>query len=338
MQYVLLTYLCLSVVLYFLLGGADFGAGIIELFTSRANRNKTRTISYQAIGPIWEANHMWLIIAIVILFVGFPVIYTTMSTYLHIPLLLMLVGIIARGTAFVFRSYDAVRDNMQRVYNRIFLLSSFITPFFLGIIAASTIAGKIDDKAQTFADAYIFSWLHWFSVTVGMFTVSLSGFLAAIYLIGEATDDDGRKRFKKKARGANIAAVVCGALVFLAARAEGIPLADWVFGSTPALTAVVAATCSLILLWVLVSKGYTIIIRALAGFEVVMILFCVGYSRFPNFIAMKDGEHISLWQSFAPAATVNALAWALLLGSIIILPFLGYLIYSFQKKETMVDH
>lgn len=64
---------------------------------------------YQAIGPVWEANHMWLIIAIVILFVGFPHIYTTMSVYLHIPLAIMLIGIIARGTAFVFRHYDAVK-------------------------------------------------------------------------------------------------------------------------------------------------------------------------------------------------------------------------------------
>src|SRR5690349_18594177 len=103
MAYVIIAYLFLSILLYVLLGGADFGAGIIELFTSTRNRSRTRKTLYQAIGPIWEANHMWLIIAIVIMFVGFPFIYSEMSIYLHIPLIIMLTGIIARGTAFVFR-------------------------------------------------------------------------------------------------------------------------------------------------------------------------------------------------------------------------------------------
>ncbi len=336
MQTIVISYLCLSIVLYFLLGGADFGAGIIELFTSKANRNKTRTISYHAIGPIWEANHMWLIIAIVILFVGFPGIYTTMSLYLHIPLLCMLFGIIARGTAFVFRSYDAVQDNMQKVYNRIFLFSSVITPFFLGVIAVSVISGSIDMEATTFQSAYIFSWLHWFSIAVGCFTVTLSGFLAAIYLIGEAKEEENKRRFMKKARLMNIAAVISGALVFLAAWADGIPLTDWVFGYTAGLVAVVAAAASLVLLWILIYKGHTNIIRLLAGFEVVMILFCIGYSHYSNFIVLKNGQHISLLQSFAPDKTIHALGWALLIGSIFILPALGYLLYSFQKKSEDV--
>ena len=157
MLYVVIGFLWLALLLYLLLGGADFGAGIIELFTSDDNKAKTRRISYHAIGPIWEANHMWLIIAIVILFVGFPGIYATMSTYLHIPLAIMLLGIIARGTAFAFRNYDAVVDNMQKVYNKIFVYSSFITPFFLGIIAGSTVSGQIDIHANTFQSAYVFS-------------------------------------------------------------------------------------------------------------------------------------------------------------------------------------
>ncbi|MBA4167853.1 MAG: cytochrome d ubiquinol oxidase subunit II, partial [Chitinophagaceae bacterium] len=94
MIYVVMAYLWAAILLYLLMGGADFGAGIIELFTSGNNKSKTRKTMYQAIGPIWEANHMWLIITIVILFVGFPVIYTTMSVHLHIPLAVMLLGII----------------------------------------------------------------------------------------------------------------------------------------------------------------------------------------------------------------------------------------------------
>ena len=118
--------------LYVLLGGADFGAGIIEMFTSPRHLRRTRKTLYHAIGPIWEANHMWLIIAIVIL-------VRWVSRYLFAPfclpahpLVIMLMGIIARGTAFTFRHYDAVQDSMQEVYNRIFVWSSFVTPLFLG--------------------------------------------------------------------------------------------------------------------------------------------------------------------------------------------------------------
>src|SRR6195952_5708790 len=157
MLYVVMLYLWTAILLYLLMGGADFGAGIIELFTGPKNKSKTRKTMYQAIGPIWEANHMWLIIAIVILFVGFPLIYTTMSVHLHIPLAIMLLGIIARGTAFAFRHYDAVIDDMQKLYNKIFVYSSFITPLFLGIIAGSAVSGAIDLKAHNFWDAYIFS-------------------------------------------------------------------------------------------------------------------------------------------------------------------------------------
>src|SRR3569833_1757946 len=204
MLYVVITYLWIALLLYLLIGGADFGAGILVLFTSEDNKVNTRCISYEAIGPVWEANHMWLIIAIVFLFVGFPDIYSTMSIHLHIPLAIMLLGIIARGTAFAFRNYDAVVDNMQKVYNRIFVYSSFITPLFLGIIAGSAVSGRIDTHAGNFLSAYIFDWLNTFSVSIGLFTVSLCGFIAAIYLIGEAKGDDERNRFVRKARQMNI--------------------------------------------------------------------------------------------------------------------------------------
>src|ERR1044071_4229680 len=206
MDKVVIVYLVLSILLYLLLGGADFGVGIIEMFTSTKNIGRTRRTMYHAIGPIWEANHMWLIIAIVILFVAFPDIYTTMSTYLHIPLIIMLLGIIARGTAFAFRHYDAVIDDMQKVYNKIFVYSSFVTPLFLGIIAGSAVSGKIDTSATRFTDAYIFSWLNWFSIATGLFTVAICGFLAAIFIIGETTEAGERARFIRKAKHMTIAA------------------------------------------------------------------------------------------------------------------------------------
>ncbi|HEY0056972.1 MAG TPA: cytochrome d ubiquinol oxidase subunit II [Pedobacter sp.] len=335
MLYIVIIFLWTAILLYLLMGGADFGAGIIELFTSEKNVNKTRKTTYRAIGPIWEANHMWLIITIVILFVGFPDIYTTMSVHLHIPLTIMLLGIIARGTAFTFRHYDAVVDDMQHIYNKIFVYSSFITPFFLGIIASSAVSGHINPRADTFLSAYIYSWLNWFSIAVGFFTVAICGFLAAVYIIGETDTEFDKIRFMRKARFMNIAAFVCGSLVFIAAYYENIPLVDWVFGNSIGITAISAASLSLIAFWYLLGKGKTQILRLLAGFQVSMILLTTTYRHFPNIVLLKGGGHLSLLENHGHEKTIEALAWALLIGSVFILPALGYLIYSFQKKAAV---
>lgn len=336
MLYIVISFLFLAIVLYFLLGGADFGAGIIELFTSEGNKSRTRKTSYQAIGPIWEANHMWLIIAVVILFVGFPTVYSTMCTYLHIPLLIMLLGITARGTAFAFRNYDAIKgDNTQRLYNKVFVYSSFVTPLFLGIIAGSAISRQIDPNATSFMDAYIFSWLNYFSVAVGLFTVALSGYLAAIYLIGEADNEKDVKRFILKAKIMNIFAVGFGGLVFLASEIEHIRLAHWIFGNAVSLTAVIAASLSLLASWILINNGKRKIIRIGAGFQVTMILLAVGYMHYPYLIMIKGGQNLSLFAYHAPQTTIDDLAIGLMVGSCIILPSLFYLYYSFQKKEIV---
>jgi cytochrome bd ubiquinol oxidase subunit II len=337
MEYLIIGFLWLSILLYLVLGGADFGAGIIELFSRPAHRSRTRQAAYQAIGPIWEANHMWLIIAVVILFVGFPLIYSTLSIYLHIPLVIMLLGITARGTAFVFRNYDAVHDNMQRIYNRIFLYSSFITPLFLGIIAGSTVSGRVNPDSHQFLDAYVWVWLNWFSVAIGLFTVALCGFLASVYLIGEANNADDKRTFTRKAKLWNVVAVFCGALVFVAAWYERLPLIEWIAGNPVGLTAIIAASISLAVLWIMVSRGKTIVPRVLAGFQASMILLAISYVHFPDFLILKNGEHLSLFKHQAPDATMRALGWALIVGSVFILPALYYLYYSFQKDRFVSD-
>src|ERR1700743_1731658 len=333
MLYIVISFLFLAIVLYFLLGGADFGAGIIELFTSEKNRHRTREAMYEAIGPIWEANHMWLIIAVVILFVGFPTIYSQMSTWLHIPLLIMLLGITARGTGFAFRSYDAIKgDRTQKLYSRVFVYSSFITPLFLGIIAGSAISRQIDLKPTSFLDGYVFSWLNYFSVVVGLFTVALSGYLAAIYIMGEVDNAHDVSRYQKKARLMNIIAVIFGALVFIAADVEHVHIARWIFHNPVSLSAVIAASISLIIQWILIYRGKRLIIRITAAFQVTMILLAIGYMHFPWFVMVKGGENLSLLDMHASANTIDDLGWALVIGSFLILPSLFYLYYSFNRR------
>ena len=334
MIYVVIAFLYLSVLLYILFGGADFGAGIIELTSSSKVRVQIRTLTYKTIGPIWEANHMWLIIVIVILFVGFPAIYSILSIYLHIPLLLMLFGIIGRGTAFIFRHYDAVKDDMQEVYNFIFTYSSFITPLFLGIIAGSLLAGSINPEAQTFSEGYIWSWVNYFSFAVGMFTVSICGFLAAIYLTGETKDEEMKSIFIRKSRLFNIATVVTGGLVFIAAEIEGLKLMRDLISHPVTLTALVGATLSLILLWRFLKLRSKIRIRLTAGFQVTMILFAVSHVYFPDLVLMSNGDNLSLMDAAANKGPIQGLGWALIAGSLFILPALFYLIYKFQKQNA----
>jgi cytochrome bd ubiquinol oxidase subunit II len=339
MLYVVMAYLWAAILLYVLLGGADFGAGIIEFFTRSKNRHITRERLYKAIGPIWEANHMWLIITIVILFVGFPFIYSTVSVYLHIPLVIMLFGIIARGTAFTFRHYDAVQDNMQRLYNRIFIYSSFVTPLFLGIIAASVVSGRIDTGAASFLDAYVFSWLNFFSVAVGCFTVMMCSYLAAIFIIGETDNITDRKRFTRKAVQMSIGAALCVVLVFVAAAYDNVPLAGWIFGNAVGLISISAATLSIPLLWYMLKKGNLTIIRVLAGFQVMMILLAISYEHYPNLVVLKGQKYLSLPEHAGHDKTIQALGTALLLGSLFILPALVYLMYSFHnRREEEVPH
>jgi len=333
MIYIVIGFLWLSICLYVILGGADFGAGIVELFTRKKNRLKTKTLMYESIAPIWEANHMWLIIAIVILFVGFPEIYTTLSTYLHIPLVLMLVGIIARGTAFTFRHYDAVKDDWQQVYTQIFYFSSLLTPFFLGLIAAATVSHSIDPNATGFLDLYIFSWLNWFGVAVGLFTVSICAYLASIFALRETTDRLELSLMIKKSKQTMIFVVITGILVFLTAYISDIPLITWVFSKPLGIMATAFATICLLLILRAMNNRKLLPVRALAGFQIIMILVAATYQHNPNIILFANGQHLSLLEHVAAPKTISALGWALMLGSLFILPFLFYLMFSFSRQR-----
>lgn len=331
--YVVIFFLWTAICLYLLLGGADFGAGIVELFSSKKNKNRAGKIMYKSMGPVWEANHMWLIIVIVILFVGFPNIYATMSTYVHIPLVLMLIGIIARGTAFSFRNYDVVNDHWQIVYNKIFTWSSLITPFFLGVIAASTVSMTIDTESTDFLSAYIFSWLTPFGCALGIFTISICGFLASCYILPQVKENSDKKFLIKKVKVFQLIVVMAGILVFGAAYISDIPIFEWVYKGTIGQISVILATVSLIGIYYYLKLKKYAPIRILAGFQVIMILLAATYQHYPHLILLKNGTLSLISNEDEPMAIKN-LAWALMLGSIFILPGVFHLIYSFQKNSN----
>src|ERR1043165_7715805 len=122
-----------SLIVYALMGGADFGGGVWDLLASGPRKQQQRAMIDNAIGPIWEANHVWLILVVVLLFTAWPGAFAGIMTALHIPIAAMLVGIVLRGTAFVFRKYDSRRDNVQKRWSQVFGVSSLFTPFIQGV-------------------------------------------------------------------------------------------------------------------------------------------------------------------------------------------------------------
>ena len=331
----ILFFLFASLLLYAILGGADFGAGILELFTRKANTQKVRHLTYKAIGPVWEANHIWLILIVVILFVAFPQVYRMLSIHLHIPIMLMLLGIILRGAAFVFRHYDAVKDNSQKTYSRAFISASFLTPLFLGITAGATILGKIDPTANDFFAAYLAPWLNLFSFSVGLFFVSVCAFLAAVFLVGETQDEALKAMFIRQTRMANIAAIASGGLVFASAYWEGLDLSELYLQTPIAWLSVLLATILVPLLWRTLQAEKHATARLLAGTEVALILFGWLWIQFPMMIRLQGGG-LTLAEVAAPDQVLNAMGWALMGGSLLIFPALYYLfrVFKFQPQGS----
>ena len=328
MLIVVILFLALSLLAYVLFGGADFGAGIIEIFAGKVSK---KTITH-AIAPVWEANHIWLILVVVILFMGFPAIYAQMSLYLHIPMVILLIGIVLRGTAFTFRHYDAIQDRSQWYYTSIFNLSSLLAPLFLGILTGALILGRINPEGGSFYDVFMAPWLNMFCLVLGLFTCCLFAFLAAVYLIGEAEEPDEKENFLKIARNANIATVLSGGLVFLAAEWSGLPLARLFWESTPAMVGAVLATVSLPLLWWSLLKRYIIFPRLLAGFQTLMILGAWFWVQYPVLLRYSNGDYLGIFNTAAPEATMRQLGYALIFGSLLILPALVFLLKTFKAE------
>ena len=149
---------------------------------------------------------MWLIVAVVILFAGFPRAYADLSTFLHVPIVLVLLGIILRGSAFVFRAYGPDDPRHERFWGRVFAMASIATPLFLGVIVGAITEGTLPERADgTFVAVFISPWLTPFALTVGVFALVLFAYLAAVYLTLEAHDLDERHAFRNRALASGIA-------------------------------------------------------------------------------------------------------------------------------------
>src|SRR4051794_18789044 len=171
--------LLVALILYALLGGADFGGGMWDMLATGPRAQRQRNAIEDAIGPIWEANHVWLILVIVLLFTGFPQAFALMMTALHIPMTLMLVGIVLRGSTFVFRKYDSQHGSVHRRWSRLFGVSSFFTPFVQGVTLGALTTGQIRVGQGMVTTGFFAGWLTPFAAACGLFALVLFAFLAA---------------------------------------------------------------------------------------------------------------------------------------------------------------
>lgn len=330
---ILIFFIGASLLLYVLLGGSDFGAGILELLPAGPLRDRQKEVINRAMGPVWEANHMWMILIVVILFMGFPTIFTTLMIALHLPMLALLVGIVVRGAAFTFRHYDAIQDApSQRIYTWLFGGSSLWTAFWLGIIAGSLNRGIIDPGARDPWHAYIAPWWGAYPLSVGAFVACIFAFLASIYLVGETQDTDLKRRFLRLGALFNGLVILGGGIVFAASLGERESLATAFLRSPWNLAVVGLATALFVALWFLVTQRRVLLTRVVAAGQVALILigWCLLYA--PDAVLTTRGP-LSFYQQAAPPATLRQLVLALLVGSLLIFPSLFYLLRVFKSTQ-----
>jgi cytochrome bd ubiquinol oxidase subunit II len=331
---ILIFFIGASLLLYMLLGGSDFGAGIVELLPAGDLRKAQKAVINRAMGPVWEANHMWMILIVVILFMGFPEIFTTLMISLHLPMLALLVGIVLRGTVFTFRHYDAVQSGRsQHVYTVLFGLSSLWSALWLGIIAASLNRGIIDLESRDVWVAYIAPWWGIYPLSVGFFVVCIFAFLASIFLIGETDDPRLQRRFRRHAAFFNGLVILGGGLVFAASLSERTNLHTRFLNSPLALVVVGLATFWLVVLWVFIARKRTMIARFVASGQVALILLGWYVLYAPNALITAGGP-LSFYDLAAPPATLRQLVLALGVGSCFIFPSLFFLFRIFKLKDN----
>jgi cytochrome d ubiquinol oxidase subunit II len=320
--------LVLALTAYSLLGGADYGGGLWDLLASGHTAERQRATIAHAIGPVWEANHVWLIVAIVILFTGFPRAFAAVSTYLHLPLLLVLVGIVLRGSAFVFRAYGPDDPRHERFWGRVFAIASTATPLFLGVIVGAMTEGRLPASSEgSFVTVYVAPWLTAFSFAVGLFALSVFGFLAAVYLTLEARDRDQRAAFRRRA---SISGVVVGVLALTVLLLSGPEVRAALVASAWAVPLHVATGASAVAAFAFLWLERYELARLAAASQVTLILWGWALAQYPYAIR----PHLTLADAAAPANVQVLLLQVLGVGAVVLIPCLLYLFGIFGPRGT----
>ncbi|MFO0576762.1 MAG: cytochrome d ubiquinol oxidase subunit II [Polyangia bacterium] len=316
-----------ALLFYALTGGADFGGGVFDLLASGPRKAAQRRLIAHAIGPIWEANHVWLILVVVLLFVGFPGVYAALSVHLHVPLTLMLVGVVLRGAAFVFRAYDPQPGRGSIRWQRVFAITSALTPLALGVTLGAAASGQLRAAAPPTLFAL---WTRPFPLAIGALVLVLFALLAAVYLTVEADEPALKDDFRRRALACTF---LLGALAWLGAllSEEGAPRLHEVLlrGSGALVLQGLCALTAAALVAALLGRRYQLA-RLVAGALTVLV---VGgflnaqrpYVLFPEF---------PIEQAAAAPPVLRAMLLTLAVGSALLVPALFYLFRIFKHERA----
>ncbi len=313
---------------YALFGGADFGGGFWDLVAGWDERGqRPRDVIQRSLTPVWEANHVWLIFVLVVLWTAFPSAFSAIFTTLYVPIALAALGIVLRGAGFAFRkSIVGLRE--RRAMGATFAISSVLTPFFMGAVVGAIAAGNV--PAEGNGDAFS-SWIQPLPLLIGAMFVASGAYLAAVFLVGDARrggDAEMERYFERRALGA---AVVAGAFavaglfalhsearyVFDRLTAEGLPLV------------ILSLLCGVALLAVLRRRGRRPL-RPLAAGAVVAVIWGWGVAQFPYLLPTS----LRIDQAAAPDATMTIVFIVFAAAAVLVLPSLG-LLYTLAQKDLL---
>jgi cytochrome d ubiquinol oxidase subunit II len=316
-----------GVTLYAVFGGADFGAGFWTLVARGGGSNgRARELIDWAIGPVWEANHVWLIFVFVVLWTAFSTAFEAIFSTLFIPLSLAALGIVLRGGGFAFHKV-ARKAGGRRVALEVFGISSLLTPFFMGTVVGAVASGRVP-PGNAAGDA-ITSWVNPVSLLTGALFVVTSAYLAAVFLVSEAhraADPDLQRYFTKRAIGAAIAAgaiAVAGIFVF---HADARYIFDRLTSEALPLV-VISGLCGLGVL-VLLCRGERRGTRALAIGAVVAVVWGWGVAQFPYLLP----ETLTISQGAGASATLTEVLIVFGVAVVLVLPSLGFLYVLGQRS------
>lgn len=316
---------------YVLLGGADFGAGVWDLVAHGPRAARQRAAIENGIGPIWEANHVWVILVVVLLFSCFPPVYAHLSVALHIPITLMLVGIVLRGSAFTFRSYDSTNSPVQKHWGRIFSIASTVTPVLLGICVGALVSGALAlPESGTFVEIYVQPWFTPFALAVGCLTLSVFAFLAAVYLTVEVQEHDLQEDFRRMALGAAGVVGVFAAAALVLGEATPLRVTGNLLTRSWAIPfQVVTAAFAIATIGALVTRRYRLA-RTSAVLQVSALMWGWAFAQFP---AMIPGVH-TIESAAAPHITLKLVTIGLAGGAVVLVPSLWYLFKVFKAEPA----
>ena len=320
--------LWIGVMLYALFGGADFGAGFWDLVAGGAERGRRpRALLDRSIGPVWEANHVWLIFVLVVMWTAFPPAFSAILSTLFIPFTLAALGIVMRGASFAFRK-GSVRLGVRRVYGAIFALSSVLTPFFLGAALGGVASERVPPGNA--AGDVVTSWVNPASAVVGGLSVAVCAYLAAVYLVADARraeDRDLERYFRHRAVGAGIATGVLAVTGILVLRDQ----ADYIYGRLvdQALPLVIISAVCGVAVIVLMALGRPRGTRLLGAAAVATVIWAWAVAQWPYALP----ETLTVAQAAGDTTTLQWVIVIFIVALVLVVPLIGVLFVLDQRSR-----